>query len=389
MNNKRLKIRKISVFVASITILTSCIATQSTCEIKEINKSNVEVSQILDLSKYIDSCHFVKLETKRNCLIGTIKDIQFAANKIFVLSSISGENEVLVFDKTGLFLNKIGSKGQGPHEYLSLNSFCINKLKNYIIIFDSYKRKIHKYDYTGKYLESIPLKAECGLVIKSRFISKNRMLCVNGINSRTSTIVFESDENFDNLNILLSSNLTCQDLYVFSNNPITTDAKYFLEPLSNLVYQYEDKQPSPVFKVNLHVKDYNPEKEMIYGGDYSKLYISSLQKGFFPLSGIIENKKYLLFEQNGYFTLWDKKSNKGVSSICSLSNATNNILPLSVCDIMYGFENEFVCILTNSHLTEAQKYYKTNKIQANREITKLLNEHNSEDNPTIAFYYFK
>jgi hypothetical protein len=389
MNYKTSNIRKISVFVTSTIILTSCILSQSVSEIKEINKSNVEVSKNIDLIKYIDSCHLVKLETKQNCLIGTIKDIQFAANKIFVLNSILGENEVLVFDRSGFFLNKIGSKGQGPHEYLSLNSFCINKFKNYVIIFDTYKREVHKYDYTGKYLESLPLKAECGLVIKSRFISKDRMLCVNGINSRTSTIVFESDENFDNLNIVLSSNLTHNGLYVFADNPVTTDGKYFLEPLSNIVYQYDDKLATPTFKINLHVKDYNPEKEMIYGGDYGKLFLSSLQKGFFPLSGIIENKKYLFFVQNGYFTLWDKKSNKGVSSICTLSSATNNILPLTGCDITYGVENEFVSILTNSHYTEAQKYYKTNKIQANREITKLLNEHNSEDNPTIAFYYFK
>jgi len=394
MNCKISKTIKFSVFVASIVVLTSCLATQSVSEIKELNKSNVEVYQNLDFSKYIDSCHFLKLETKRNCLIGTINDIQFAANKIFVLSSISGENEVLenevlVFDKTGLFLNKIGSKGQGPQEYLSLSSFCINKLKNYVVIFDTYKREIHKYDYTGKYLESIPLKAECGIVIKSRFISKNRMLCVNGINSRTSTIVFECDENLDNINVVLSSNLTYQGLFVFADNPITTDAKYFLEPLSNIVYKYVDKQATPVFKINLHIKDYNPEKEMTYGGDYFKLYISSLQKGFFPLSGIVENKKYLLFEQNGYFTLWDKKNNKGISSMCTLSSGTYNSFPLTGCDLICGFENEFVRVLTDLQITEAQKYYETNKIQANPEITKLLNKHSSEDNPTIAFYYFK
>jgi hypothetical protein len=388
MNRDKFIIEKILVCIVFISLLAACVTTRAYQTI-EINKNNVKTDDVFNLTDYVDSCCFATLESTQNSLIGEIKDMQFADNKIFIFNSVLGNSEILVFDRTGHFLNKIGTKGNGPHEYLSINSFCINSFKSYIVVFDSNKQKIIKYNYSGKFLESLPIKNECGLIIKSHFISKDRMLCVNGVNSRTSTVVFECDENLGNIDVLSTSGLKCDGLYIYAKNPIAAGSKYYINPLSNIVYKYVDKESIPAFKIDLNVKQYNPETEVVTGDDYGKSFIASLQKGFFPLSGVFESDKYLLFIQNGYFTLWNKKDNTGISSACTLSDGTPDILPLSACSVVNGDSNEFMSVLSNNDFVEIKKIYNVRHITPNIKISKLLNEHNAEDNPTVVFYQLK
>ena len=382
-------IEKIVAGIVFISLLTACATTQTIHQILEITKDNVTSTDGLNLTNYVDSCCFATLETTQNSLIGKIEDMQFSDNKIFVFNSVFGNSEILVFDKTGHFLNKIGTKGNGPNEYLSIRSFSINSYKNYIAVFDSYKRKILKYDYSGKYLESSPLMNECGFIIKSRFISKDRMLCVNGVNSHTSTIIFECDENLQNINIISRSGLRCDGLFCYSNNPIAVDSKYYINPLSNILYKWIDNESIPAFKIDLNVKQYIPEKEVIVGDDYLKSYMTSLKKGFFPLSGIFESDKYLLFVQSGYFTLWNKNENTGTGSMCGFANGTKDILPLSACSVVNGTANEFTSLLLNKDLDEIKNFYNRNHIQPNAKISNLINKNKIEDNPTVVFYHLK
>lgn len=389
MNSYKFRFESILMNIIVISLLTSCIVTQTTSQTTLINKNNVKLSDTLKLTDYVNSCRYTTLEITENSLIGEIKDIQFIENKIFVLNSVLGNNEILVFDQTGRYLNTVGSKGNGPHEYLSINSFCINNFKNYIVVFDALKQKVIKYNYSGEFLASVPQKNECGFLIKSRFISKDRMLCVNGVNSHTSTIIFECDEDLGNIDVLSTSGLKCDGLYIYAKEPIAAQSRYYFNPLSNIVYKYTDKESVPAFKLDLHVTEYDPQTEIADGADYGKSFISTLQKGFFPLNGIIENDKYLLFIQNGYFTLWNKNDNTGASSFCSLSGGSKDILPLPICSVVSGIGNNFVSILSYKEMTDIKNFYQKKQIQPNEKIQKLIDSQRENDNPTIVFYQMK
>jgi hypothetical protein len=62
-----------------------------------------------------------------------------------------GTNSLLVFDRTGAFVRKIGKKGRGPGEYGRLWDFDVDS--EHIYLYD-YRQKISKYDLQGNFIES-------------------------------------------------------------------------------------------------------------------------------------------------------------------------------------------------------------------------------------------
>jgi len=93
------------------------------------------------------------LETKNECLIGSIDGIQVLEDKLFILDYLT--NSLWVFNKEGKFIRKIGGPGQGPGEYLDISDFTIDPLKKEIYLLDS-SAKIYKYIVdTGNFINSI------------------------------------------------------------------------------------------------------------------------------------------------------------------------------------------------------------------------------------------
>jgi hypothetical protein len=82
--------------------------------------------------------------------------MQIFDGKIYILDAWQ-MNRLYVYDRTtGKYLKQIGCRGQGPEEYLSPKSFCIDTLRNELYLLDYGKFRIHKYDLeTGKYLANI------------------------------------------------------------------------------------------------------------------------------------------------------------------------------------------------------------------------------------------
>ena len=62
---------------------------------------------------------------------------------------------VYAFCKDGSFVCKFGNLGAGPDEYVSCNDFGINADAGEIYIYDMAKHRIHKYDISASYKESI------------------------------------------------------------------------------------------------------------------------------------------------------------------------------------------------------------------------------------------
>ena len=93
----------------------------------------------------------VALETNDKCLLREIIEVRPYLSNLYVLD---GYGALFVFDSNGKFINQVGKKGNGPDEYLRLNSFFINKKDQSISIIDAFKNKIFNYDLTGKYINS-------------------------------------------------------------------------------------------------------------------------------------------------------------------------------------------------------------------------------------------
>jgi hypothetical protein len=95
----------------------------------------------------------VKLETNENSIFGDIRRLRVTDDKIFILDSDVAES-LFVFDRNGHFLHKVGSKGNGPGEYYSINDFYIDTSRDEIIIYDGDYRRLHYYSMDGVFIRT-------------------------------------------------------------------------------------------------------------------------------------------------------------------------------------------------------------------------------------------
>ncbi|MDR0420841.1 MAG: 6-bladed beta-propeller [Prevotellaceae bacterium] len=100
------------------------------------------------------------LEDHDYAVIGMINELQVFEDKIFILD-YDFAKKLFVFDKNGKFVRQIGSKGQGPGEYRSIDDFCIDVEKRAIYILDRDGSKVFVYNLdTGKYLNAVKLSPD-------------------------------------------------------------------------------------------------------------------------------------------------------------------------------------------------------------------------------------
>ncbi|MCT4600621.1 MAG: 6-bladed beta-propeller [Marinifilaceae bacterium] len=107
------------------------------CTSKNDDNRSIDVAKAinnpisLDINKYVSNIKYIPLETKSECMIGEIKKVLKSKDYIFVADF---SDNLFVFDLNGKFVKKIGNKGKGPNEYISITDFAINNAKQEIII---------------------------------------------------------------------------------------------------------------------------------------------------------------------------------------------------------------------------------------------------------------
>ena len=111
---------------------------------KAISESPKEIM----LNEMASDIRYVPLETTDDCLM----------NNEFYIMQYTGEDiitsGIFHFDKNGKFLNKIGSKGQGPEEYLQ-GLFAFGDWKNKLLYVQNWTT-LTCYGFDGTFVRSVP-----------------------------------------------------------------------------------------------------------------------------------------------------------------------------------------------------------------------------------------
>lgn len=111
---------------------------------KAISESPKEIM----LNELASDIRYVPLETTDDCLM----------NNEFYIMQYTGEDiitsGIFHFDKNGKFLNKIGSKGQGPEEYLQ-DLFAFGDWKNKLLYVQNWTT-LTCYGFDGTFVRSVP-----------------------------------------------------------------------------------------------------------------------------------------------------------------------------------------------------------------------------------------
>ncbi|WP_297678508.1 BF3164 family lipoprotein [uncultured Bacteroides sp.] len=295
-----------------LLVLTCCVYScsfKSNClnekhEIITIDLSSRENS--LSLSPFISEMSTIKLELPSPYFWGVVTDVLFTDSTLFVVDKKGGN--VFHFRKDGVFLNKIGNRGEAPGEFLHLHSSFINE--DHIFICDIKLRKIHCYTHSGKYIKTI--SSPMNLVYDDIFVLPNgKFLChdiqgckgeskiwlMNGNGEKEKTLLFHENNfpySYSDWNTINS----------FSDKEIN-----ILDPITGIVYLY-DVNEDELFKVFQLLSD---RKNFSSFSGTSELASIKEQYAFSPF--IINAMKYVYSiwstsDEIVLFSLYEKDKDK-------------------------------------------------------------------------------
>ena len=88
----------------------------------------------LRLGGFVRDIEYIKLETRKECLIGSGYPI-VGKDHILILSN--NPLSVLLFSREGKFLGTIGKKGQGPGEFMAINQLTFTRDEKAVFVLDA------------------------------------------------------------------------------------------------------------------------------------------------------------------------------------------------------------------------------------------------------------
>jgi hypothetical protein len=133
----------------SLTILV-CACVWNKGKNNSIIQVNVETGlnnmEVVNLSEFTDNIVYVPLQTVSDIPFGYIHSIDFSENFILV----SDMSSCLLYDSSGHYITKIGSKGRGPGEYPYITNISFDS-KNKIWLSDT--ENLYEYNDDGSFIK--------------------------------------------------------------------------------------------------------------------------------------------------------------------------------------------------------------------------------------------
>jgi len=104
----------------------------------------------LRLSDIAESIDYIPLETRDDCLLGSINGMKFTDEYVFLM----GVGDIFQFDHQGKFIRRLFRVGKGPGECYA-RDFAIDALNSQIYVYDNFKPKYNIYNFDGEFINSL------------------------------------------------------------------------------------------------------------------------------------------------------------------------------------------------------------------------------------------
>jgi len=117
-----------------------------------MGKENILKNAAL-MSKHLDSCSLIQLETRPECLIGEINKVFIYKERLYIHDR-KVTKSVFIFDLNGKWISTIARSGHGPGEYINITDMFIDPLYETLNLVAKANKKIMTFSLDGKELLS-------------------------------------------------------------------------------------------------------------------------------------------------------------------------------------------------------------------------------------------
>jgi len=160
----------------------------------EINMSELHVIHIntdqdspLPLSSIVEEIKSIELELTDESLINPSQIVRVCLlNNSHVI--IAEKNQILLFSIDGTFIRSIGSRGQGPGEFINILNLAIDEKNKHIFVGSS---KIICYDLDGTFLRESYIAPEWLPIKDINYINNELLIIVENVDMKDSKGAFQ------------------------------------------------------------------------------------------------------------------------------------------------------------------------------------------------------
>lgn len=353
------------------------------------NQDNVKgTSIIIDANESFDISNnllfnFIQLETTDTNLFGDIGNILIYQDKIYIIDSKS--TKLLVFNMEGKFITQIGSRGNGPGEYVLPIVMHINDKKHIISVGDPNLCKLLNYnidDYQYINSQRTEYFTECFWLPDGNIAWMFPMGYTS--ESRESFLIKITDSNLKELSLLFPISNKFRYLMSAGSCFYTYNDKCILNlPYDPTVYQISSKEVVPYY--NLDILKYQfPSKDWLQQNAVQNYSAAVLKSEYISACNVKENDDYLSVNyfakgNNGFLGFYNKKTKKSI--LYSGSEFINQTGLTGASWVKGVYKDYFIISLSASALKRHGS-----KIPELKHLSKKVKE---DDNPVLCLFKFK
>lgn len=280
----------------------------------------------------------IPLETRPECMIGEVRKILVHDDEYYIMTQAN----LYKFSDNGQFICSFGSRGNGPGEYNSINTFCI--LSDSVYLFDSNAEKIMVFDKEGHFEKETSGVRNLKFATDIASLDATTALAANGINFDGQDILYGiwSPKAPAELTPVELTKLTSAGNFSYSGHPMAVSGKnaLFFVPFGNVVYEYatDEQKASPRYEI----AGVGYEEEG--NNDYPALLGNALAQGSDLIFGLFDTDRYLIVNLMKGSVIWDKKMKAGCKVPSGYSWTDTYGIPFYPLMISYASGNAIISV---------------------------------------------
>lgn len=344
----------------------------------------------IDFTQIIDDIDFTILETNNECIIGSINKILSDSNYYFIHDK---ENDnIFRFSQDGMFINKIGTKGYGPKEYIEAWDISLDIKNNVIIVLDLMGRKIIRYTYNGDFINKSDMpflysQLEC---LDSFIILKTG----NATNIDRSIASFQLVFSELNQSPIAKAFPIRKGTYSYTTeNPLRKFGSkvYYHNPFSNTIWNINEKEKSLGIPIQLDFgkKTWSSDDLELVSNDtqFRKL----LEKYYYFSGNYVFSSTHKFFEirkKNKGAMLFQNNKSKKILYGSSFVNSEKQLYSILFSNPRWlRFDDKFITIKQPYEIAQWKEYILKNDIDKLTQFEKdKINSINAENNPILVIF---